>query len=69
MTPIVPGLHGDEDKMSERCGQVATAIVQSVTLRLPDLHGKITAARVSPRKTFIYFGIPSECHSRGLSSF
>ena len=37
--PTVPGLCGDEDKMSERCGQVATAIVQSVTPRLPDLHG------------------------------
>jgi len=40
----VPGLCGDEDKMPERCGQVATAIVQSVTSRLPGLHRKITAA-------------------------
>ena len=38
--------------MSERCGQVATAIVQSVTPRLPDLHRKITAAELVLCKTF-----------------
>ena len=51
-TPTVPGLCGDEDKMSERCGQVATAIVQSVTPRLPDLHRKIAAAELVLCKTF-----------------
>ena len=52
--PIVPGLCGDEDKMPERCGQVATAIVQSVTSRLPGLHRKIAAVRVISRKTFLF---------------
>jgi len=69
-TPIVPGLCGDEDKTPERCGQVATAIVQSVTSRLPGLHRKIAAVRVISRKTFLFFfGVPSGHRSHGPSIF
>ena len=53
----VPGLCGDEDKMPERCGQVATAIVQSVTPRTQGLHRKITAVRVISRKIFLLFSV------------
>ena len=52
--------------MSERCGQVATAIVQSVTPRLPDLHRKITAAELVLCKTFEnIFGIHQGINSAG----
>ena len=68
LTPSsVPGPCGDEDKMSERHGQVATAIVPPWLREYWTSTDKITAARVSSRKTFYLFWYPSGCRSRGLS--